>query len=160
MYDFSPTCSLACLRVRAECVYARVVEDTYHHCTCMFRIIIIQSLRGLTENSILMRRAACVKYLLCTYSLLMAPIFPLELSWASVNCRQNTSFLFRPLTVINIKRHLSKGFAMAALLLGLVAVEIALHPLAPLRYLTYQFNNLSSAPCVKDVKDDVHISCC
>lgn len=85
----------------------------------MFRIIIIKSLRGLTENSILMRRVVCVKYVLSTYSLLMARTFPLELSRANVNGSQNTSFLFRPLTVINIKRHLSKGFEMAALILEL-----------------------------------------
>lgn len=84
-------------------------------------------------------------------------IFPLELSLVNLNCSQNTSFLFRPLTVINIKRHLSKGFEMATLVLEHVAVEIGLHPLTPLCYLTYKFNNLSFAPCLKD---DGHISCC
>ena len=69
---------LAC--VCAVCVCAYFLKATYHHCTYMFRIIIIASIRGLTENSVLMRRAACVTYLLCTYSILMAPIFPLELS--------------------------------------------------------------------------------
>lgn len=116
----------------------------YHHCTYMFRIMIIKSLQGLIANSILMRRVACVKYLFCTYSVLMAPIFPLALPWASLNCSQNTSFLFRPLTVINIKRHLSKGFEMATLVSEHVAVEVGLHPLTtPLCYLTYEFNNLS-----------------
>lgn len=78
-------------------------------------------------------------------------------TFLSVNCSHNTSFLFRPLTVINIKRHLSKGFEMAVLILEHVEVEMGLYPLAPLCYLTYQFNNLSSAPCLRD---DGGVSCC
>lgn len=104
-----------------------------------------------------MRRAACVRYLFCVYFVLMVPIFPLELPWANLNCSQNTSFLFRPSTVINVKRHLSKGFEMATLPSGHAAVEIGLHPLTPLCHLTYEFSNLSFAPCFKD---DGHVSCC
>lgn len=91
-----------------------------------------------------------VQYLCSTYYLLMATIFPLEVSWTTLNCSQNTSFLLKPLAVINVKRHLSKGFEMATLILEHMAVEIGLHPLTPLCYLMYEFNNLSFAPCLKD----------
>lgn len=56
-YDFSIIFGSAWL-----CVFL-FFEDTYHHCTYMFRIIvIIISLQGLIENSILM----CSTYALLT----------------------------------------------------------------------------------------------
>ena len=60
----------------------------------------------------LMRRVERVKCLFCTRRFNGAH-FPPELPWASLNCSQHTSFLLKPLTVINRKRHLSKGLEMA-----------------------------------------------
>lgn len=62
----------------------------------------------------LMRRVERVTCLFCTHCFNGTHFSP-ELPWASLNCSQNTSFLFRPLTVINRKRHLSKGLEMANL---------------------------------------------
>lgn len=62
----------------------------------------------------LMGRVERVKCLLCTRRF-NGTHLPPELPWASLNCSQNTSFLFRPLTVINRKRHLSEGLEMANL---------------------------------------------
>lgn len=123
IYDFEIIFSSAwlCVCTQALClpvcsVFERYLSPLYPH---------VQNdsnnntkFTGAYRDLNLMRRAECVKYLFCTYSVLMAPIFPLELPWASLNCSQNTSFLFRPLTVINRKRHLSKGFEMANLDIG------------------------------------------
>lgn len=144
MYDFSIIFSSAC---RCACLFfERHLSPPYVH-------VQNNNDRKFTGaySQLHFNEKGYVREVLTLYSVLMAPIFPLELSWASLNCSQNTSFLFRPLTVISIKRHSSEGFEMATLISEHGAVEVGQHPLTPLCYLTYEFNNLSFAPCLKDM---------